>query len=51
MYMALPGTEQGTCLRPNCCPLGAYSYNNTRWGKAPQCTECKMLKDLGENYS
>lgn len=20
-------------------------------GKAPQCTECKMLKDLGENYS
>lgn len=30
-HMALPGTEQGTCLRPNCCPLGAYSYNNTRW--------------------
>lgn len=27
------GTEQGTCLRPNCCPLGAYSYNNTRWNK------------------
>lgn len=32
-YMALPDTEQGTCLRPICCPLGAYSYNNTRWGK------------------
>lgn len=30
-HTALPGTEQGTCLRPNCCPLGAYSYNNTRW--------------------
>lgn len=32
-YMALPGNEQDTCLRPNRCPLGAYSYNNTRWKK------------------
>lgn len=39
------------CLRPNCCPLGAYNCNDTRWGKAPQFTECKMLTDLGENYS
>ena len=32
-YMALPGTEQGTRLRPDGCPLGAYSYNDTRWEK------------------